>query len=108
MLSKLTEPETTELPPTAKRLSGGMAGFNGKMYATLSRLADDIIRDAISLINIPHHSDAQVKEHLHLHVIKQLVLLSTEEDEFSEDFKSYAEEQLSMAVFSGILELQEQ
>jgi len=108
MISKLPEHEHTVLSPAAQRFPSNLAGFNGRVYAKLSKLADEIIRDALSLINIPDHTDDQIKEHLRLRVIKQLVLLSTEENGMSEDFESYAEEQLSMAVFSGIMELQEQ
>jgi hypothetical protein len=79
---------------------------NPALHRELSVLAGEVIKDALSLIHLPNLPDTYVEERLKRRAAMVLALLYTSEPSEIENFNEYAEEMLTMAVFSEIMELQ--
>ncbi|MBC2595568.1 hypothetical protein H5P28_14975 [Ruficoccus amylovorans] len=79
---------------------------NPDRHKEFSRLAGDVIKDALSLIHLPNYPESYVEDRLKRRAAMVLALLSTSEHVADEDFQEYAEEMLTMTIFSEIMELQ--
>ncbi|MGE9294151.1 MAG: hypothetical protein ACQKBW_11100 [Puniceicoccales bacterium] len=94
-------PETKSLPA-----SWPVGETNPELHRELSALAGDVIKDALSLIHLPNYPESYVQERLQRRAAIVLALLSSSEPTAGKDFNEYAEEMLTMSIFSEIMELQ--
>ncbi len=98
----------TLAPPTTdtKAFSLPVDEANPALHSELSALAGDVIKDALSLIHLPDYPESYVANRLKRRAAMVLALLLNTRHDEDQDFREYAEEMLTMAIFSEIMELQ--
>ena len=105
--------KTIELAPdatllTAERLPVTLpvGERNPDLHRELSELASDVIKDTLSLIHLPNLPESYVEGRLKRRASMVLALLTSSDHSEDENFREYAEEMLTMATFSEVMELQ--